>query len=72
MSSSRKDNADQTPGSIDRRGFLTSGAAVAGAAAAISAVPAQAQEMNLSGFETIQSMLAARRGQPVTVRPANG
>ena len=45
MSPSRKDTADQTPGSIDRRGFLTSGAAAAGAAAAISAAPAQAQEV---------------------------
>jgi FAD binding domain len=41
MSQSRKDN----PGSLDRRSFLTSGAAVgATAAAAISATPAQAQE----------------------------
>ena len=45
MSPSRKDTADQTTGSIDRRSFLTTGAAVAGTAAAISAAPAQAQEM---------------------------
>src|SRR5215813_11414948 len=44
MSQSRKDTAQQTTGSIDRRSFLTTGAAVAGTAAAISATPAQAQE----------------------------
>src|SRR5262245_35864192 len=43
MSQSRKDN--HTPGSIDRRSFLTTGAAVgAVGAAAISATPTQAQE----------------------------
>jgi hypothetical protein len=36
------------------------------------ALPAQAQEMNLTGFDSIQSMLAARKGKPVTLRLSGG
>src|SRR5882757_7973154 len=67
MSPSRKDTADQTPGSIDRRGFLTSGAAVAGAAAAISAAPAQAQEIRWDREADVVIIGAGASGLPAAI-----
>src|SRR5262247_2356617 len=67
MSPSRKDIPDQTPGSIDRRGFLTSGAAVAGAAAAISATPAQAQEIRWDREADVVIIGAGASGLPAAI-----
>src|SRR5215470_10191567 len=79
MSPSRKDAADpstgsshgsttqSTPGSIDRRGFLTSGAAVAGAAAAISAAPAQAQEIRWDREADVVIIGAGASGLPAAI-----
>ena len=67
MSQSRKDTADQTPGSIDRRSFLTTGAAVAGTAAAISAVPAQAQETRWDREADVVIIGAGASGLPAAI-----
>jgi succinate dehydrogenase/fumarate reductase flavoprotein subunit len=67
MSQSRKDTADQTPGSIDRRSFLTTGAAVAGTAAAISAVPAQAQEVRWDREADVVIIGAGASGLPAAI-----
>ena len=36
------------------------------------ALPAQAQDLNLTGFDSIRTMLASRQGKPVTVRLSGG
>src|SRR5215467_6148953 len=67
MSPSRKDIPEQTTGSIDRRGFLTSGAAVAGAAAAISATPAQAQDIRWDREADVVIIGAGASGLPAAI-----
>src|SRR3954453_21252311 len=66
MSQSRKDAASQT-GSIDRRGFLTSGAAVAGAAATISATPAQAEPIRWDREADVVIIGAGASGLPAAI-----
>jgi hypothetical protein len=39
---------------------------------ALSALPAEAQELSVSANDSIQSVLAARKGKPVTVRLSGG
>lgn len=39
---------------------------------ALSALPAQAQELSVSPSDTIQTVLAARKGKPVTLRLSGG
>jgi hypothetical protein len=39
---------------------------------ALSALPAEAQELSVSASDSIQSVLAARKGKPVTVRLSGG
>ena len=72
MSPSRKDTADQTPASIDRRSFLTTGAAVAGTAAAISAVPAQAQELRWDREADVVIIGAGASGLPAAGQASGG
>src|SRR6185436_13945166 len=67
MSPSRKDTAGQTTGSIDRRSFLTTGAAVAGTAAAISAAPAQAQEIRWDREADVVVLGAGAGGLPAAI-----
>ena len=60
MSQSRKDT-------VDRRSFLTSGAAVAGAAAAISATPAQAQDIRWDREADVVIIGAGASGLPAAI-----
>jgi hypothetical protein len=41
-------------------------------AALLPALPAQAQELTVAAADSIQQVLAARKGKPVTVRLAGG
>ena len=42
------------------------------AASFLLALPAQAQELSVSSSDSVQSVLAARKGKPVTVRLSGG